>query len=406
MSRRHRVLFVAEAVTLAHVARANALARSLDPDRFEVHAAWDSRYNALLGPLPFPFSPIRTLTSELFLRRLARGAPMHDVGTLRGYVEDDLATIRRVRPDLVVGDFRLSLVASARLAGVPLLSVANAYWSPFGTQTFLFANYDYPLSRVLGAAAARSLFRLFRPLGFAAHTRPLNVVLREHGLPGIGGDLRTMYTAGDYTAYADVPSVMKTQGLPPSHRYIGPVIWSPQSPLPDWWPTIPRDRPIIYATPGSSGDATLLQTILDAVKDLPFTVLAATAGRVTLRDVPANAHVADYLDGAAAAARAALVICNGGSPTTYQALASGVPVLGVVSNNMDQQLNMQAVEEAGAGRTIRARGLEKTAVRAAVTAMLGDSGYAKSAGDVQRAIAALRSEVQFPLMVEDVLATV
>ena len=35
-----RILFLAEAVTLAHVARAVALARSLDPDQYGVHLAW------------------------------------------------------------------------------------------------------------------------------------------------------------------------------------------------------------------------------------------------------------------------------------------------------------------------------------------------------------------------------
>src|SRR5213079_2321558 len=129
-----RILFIAEAVTLAHVARASALARLLDPARYEVHGAWDPRYNALLGDLPFPVHPISSLPTREFLERLSRGRPMHDAGTLRSYVEEDRATIARVAPDVVVGDFRLSLVASARLAKVPYVAIANAYWSPFARQ--------------------------------------------------------------------------------------------------------------------------------------------------------------------------------------------------------------------------------------------------------------------------------
>ena len=139
---KRRVLFFAEAVTLAHVARVNVLARSLDPSRFEVHAAWDPRYNGLLGDLPFTFHSISSMSTEDFLRRLSRGEPMHDLKTLRGYVKDDLATIRAVSPDAVVGDFRISLAASAKLAGVPHIAVANVYWSPFGRQTFLFREYE------------------------------------------------------------------------------------------------------------------------------------------------------------------------------------------------------------------------------------------------------------------------
>jgi hypothetical protein len=72
---RHRILFVAEAVTLAHIARANVLARSLDPARFEVHAAWDRRYNSLLGDLPYAFHAIRSLSTNEFLARLTGGRP-------------------------------------------------------------------------------------------------------------------------------------------------------------------------------------------------------------------------------------------------------------------------------------------------------------------------------------------
>lgn len=65
-ARRRRILFVAEAVTLAHVVRPFALAQSLDPSRYEVHFACDPRYNQLLGPLPFRHHAIHTIPSERF----------------------------------------------------------------------------------------------------------------------------------------------------------------------------------------------------------------------------------------------------------------------------------------------------------------------------------------------------
>lgn len=53
-----------------------------------------------------------------------------------------------------------------------------------------------------------------------------------------------------------------------------------------------------------------------------------------------------YLPGNQAAARADLVVCNGGSPTTFQALSEGVPVLGI-PGNLDQFLNMHYLERYG-----------------------------------------------------------
>ena len=403
-SRRPRILFIAEAVTLAHVGRALTLARTLDPSRFDVHLAWDPRYNSLLGALSLPYEPVWSLPTAVFLERLATGAPMHDAATLERYVDEDRAAIARVGADVVVGDFRISLAVSAKLACVPAVMVANAYWSPFGRQTYQFPEYEYPLHRIVGDTVAQRLFHLFRPLGFAAHTRPLNMVRRRHGLPSIGGDIREMYTHGDRTAYADIPALVPTYDLPSTHRYVGAVLWSPAGAAPSWWATLPTDRPVIYTSLGSSGDAAVLEVVLDAMADLPVTVIAATTGRTRIERPPANAYVSEFLPGTEAAARAALVICNGGSSTTYQALASGVPVLDLVSNNMDQHLNMAAIRGAGAGVILRARGVTAAALRATTMRMLDDRSYAQRAAALADAHSACRAEVLFPALVEDVLA--
>jgi UDP:flavonoid glycosyltransferase YjiC (YdhE family) len=374
--RRPRVLFLAEAVTLAHVARPVTLARSLDPTAYEVCLAAHPRYNAVFGDLPFPLRPIQSIPVEQFLGALARGAPVYDADTLSAYVEEDLAVLRAFRPDVVVGDFRLSLAVSARLAGVRYLTITNAYWSPYARQRFPLP--DLPLTRRLGVPLARALFRLARPLAFALHARPLNAVRRRYGLPSLGRDLRRVYTEADEVLYADVPELVPTFDLPANHHYLGPVLWSPAVALPAWWDHVPGDRPVVYVTPGSSGRSDVLALVLRALADLPVSVLAATAGRVRLGEAPANAFVADYLPGEAAAAQARLVVCNGGSPTTQQALAAGTPVLGI-AGNMDHYLNMGYVRRAGAGEVLRAGTVTEKAVRTAARRLLEDARAASAA---------------------------
>jgi UDP:flavonoid glycosyltransferase YjiC (YdhE family) len=364
---RRRILFVAEAVTLAHVARPFVLAKSLDPASYDVHFACDPRFNKLLGPLPFAHRPIRTIPGERFLDALARGRPVYDTQTLREYVEEDRKLLAETAPDLVVGDFRLSLSISARLAGVPYATITNAYWSPYARQRWPLP--DLPMNRVLGVPLARIVFRLARPVAFALHCVPLNRVRRENGLPSLGADLRCIYTDADYTLYADVPELVPVFDAPPNHLYLGPVLWSPAVEPPAWWDTLPTDRPIVYVTLGSSGRSDLFGVVLQALAELPVTVIAATAGRTDVKDVPPNAFVADYLPGEEAAARSAVVVCNGGSPTTQQALAAGKPVIGIASN-MDQYLNMGAIERAGAGVLLRASRLRVSDCSAAVRQIL------------------------------------
>jgi UDP:flavonoid glycosyltransferase YjiC (YdhE family) len=148
----------------------------------------------------------------------------------------------------------------------------------------------------------------------------------------------------------------------------------------------------------------MLQVVLDALSDLDVTVVAATAGHGRISRQPANAYLADFLPGTAAAARAALVICNGGSPTTYQALASGVPVLALASNNMDQHLNMAAVAKANAGVVLRARGVTKEGVRATAAAMLGNPWYRDGLSVIASAHRACRVDERFPALLDELVA--
>jgi UDP:flavonoid glycosyltransferase YjiC (YdhE family) len=177
---------------------------------------------------------------------------------------------------------------------------------------------------------------------------------------------------------------------PPNHLYLGPVLWSPAVDPPSWWDSLPADRPVVYVTLGSSGRSDLLGVVLQALAELPVTVIAATAGRINVKDVPANAFVADYLPGEEAAARAAVVICNGGSPTTQQALAAGKPVVGIASN-LDQHLNMEAVERAGAGVLLRAANLTYAAVRDAIAQVVNDQSRSKAA------LAVASSHARYPV---------
>lgn len=379
MMPRKKILFVAEAVTLAHVGRPLALASRLDPAQYEVHFACAAGYDFCFRDSSLQRHTIHSITSAQFLQALAAGQPVYDAATLAGYVEEDMRLLRTLQPDLVVGDFRLSLSVSARLAGVPYVALNNAYWSPYVRQHYTVPSL--PLTRHLPITVANALFKAVRPLAFASHTIPLNKVRRQYGLPSLGWDLNQVYTDADYTLYADVPQLFEAHGMPASHAFIGPVLWSPPLPLPAWWDALPPELPIVYVTLGSSGQAALLPAVLQALASLPVTVLAATAGKVALPALPANVHAADFLPGEQASARAALVVCNGGSPTSHQALVAGVPVLGLCGN-LDQFLNMAGIVAAGAGARLRADRFDPAALQQAVQDLLGTPAATAAARQV------------------------
>lgn len=393
---RIRLLVFAEAITLAHVARPLALAQALDPDRYEIILACDRRYARFVEGHAWRGVEIATIPSAQFLAALARGWPVYDLATLESYVVADMRWIDIIRPHLIVGDFRLSLSVSARRAGVPYIAISNAYWSPFFRGVFPLP--VLPWTRRVPLPLASKLFSIFRPFVFAVHCRPMNRLRARHGLPGLGNDLRRVYTDADHLLIADIAALLPIEPLPHWHTYIGPLCWSPSVSEPDWWQSLDASVPCVYVTLGSSGPHELLAVVLESLASLPVQVIASTAGATIPSKIPANARVADYLSGHDCAKRARLVVCNGGSLTVQQALQAGVPVLGLASN-MDQFMNMAAVEAAGAGRVLRADRLDVASIRETCRTMLAsrflDEGASRvrSAIAVQKSVAAVFDEV-------------
>ena len=185
VSRKPLILFIAEAVTLAHVARPLALARMLDPARYDIIFACDSRYDSLLDVSQYQRQVIHSIANA-YLNSLARGGRLYSSEVLATYVQADLKLIKESDPDVIIGDFRLSLSVSARVAGKPYISIANVYWSPYARAHFTVP--ELPLLKFTGVKLGQQVFNLVRPVAFRYHALPLNQLRKQHGLPSLGLD--------------------------------------------------------------------------------------------------------------------------------------------------------------------------------------------------------------------------
>lgn len=374
-----RVLFIAEAVTLAHVARAVALAQCAIDHESEVLVACDPRYRWVVEEAGLRWQPVNTISALQFTRALSSGAPIYGVRDLLAYVEEEEALIRAFRPDIVVGDFRLSLPASARRHGVACVNVVNAYWSPQAPKPSQIP--DIPVRRFLGLHVGKLAFLACYPIVTRIHAAPVVELFKRLGLGPVPPDLQHAYCQGDFLAYPDMPHLFPS--IAPD-QFLGPVNWQPQMDLPQSIQNRPStDQPLIYLNLGSSGSAQLVPDILQALADLDVYIVAVTAGQqmASLNASRANVVLLEYAPGDALAALASVVICNGGSLSCHQALAHGVPVLAVPSN-LDQCLNVQALHATGAVRAVRTGLRFVPRIRSAVVELLQDRRWADAARGV------------------------
>lgn len=344
-----KLLVLAEGATLAHVARPYVLAQSLAHNGHEIVFACPAELKWVTEGAAFPVVPLLCQSPAKFARRLERGQPLYDLHTLDQYVKDDLDLIRQHTPDLVLGDFRLSLSVSARLAGVPYATLCDAYWSP--ETPFEPILPTLPFTRFVPIALAQNIFNALTPLVFRKHAAPMDALRQSYGMEGFGGDLRLCYTDADLRLFANPAAIFPETRVHSGAAFIGPIAWSPEQPLPVDYPD---DPDTVYVSMGSSGRLDVLDSLFRAVARLGLTAAVATAGRAApLPPCGAKIKIFDFLPARAAISHARFVICNGGSPSTNLAYEAGKPVLAIPAN-MDQLMNMRAVVRAGLGHAVRA----------------------------------------------------
>ena len=400
---RKRILFFVESITLAQVVRAVELARSLDPSEYDVHFASGEFSPMVFDGTDFTRWPLHTIDADRAARDLEKGKRLYDAGILRTYVDEELAIMNQVKPDIVVGDFRLSLSISAPTFGAPQLTMINGYWSPFAERRG-WPLPDHPMVDLVGDEVAGKYFPKAMPYAFSHFAQPINAVRKRYRLPEIGSLLEVL-THGDRTLYLDVPELIPTASLPAAHQFLGAVLWAPPVTLDsDLAAQLMAGPPTVYVTLGSSGRIDRLPMVLEALGSLPVKVLVATAGREAPSQVPANVKLVPFVPGDEVAKRSALVISNGGSTTGYQALAEGTPVLGIASN-LDQALSAQFIASYGAGASVRAGAATVESIRRLAWEIMSSPSYREAAERLASAFARYDAKTRFAQNLEAVMAS-
>jgi UDP:flavonoid glycosyltransferase YjiC (YdhE family) len=388
-----KILFMAEGITMTHFVRAAALAATLLPEEWDLYFWTPVRYHRLLRQEFCRLGDLRTLSPQLFLESLTRGDVVYTEEVIRAYVREDQAIIREIRPDLIIGDYRLSLCISAPLCETPYASIFNAQWSPYYTQPAIVP--EHPMTRWFSPRLLNHIFSVLRPMFNSWHAKPINDVRRSFGLPPIPHDLKGLYTAGDLTLYPDVPEFVPLQNAPSHHHFVGICPWSSATPKPAWWSeVITSSVPKIFVSLGSSGPVKALPAVLAAASSLPVEVVLSTSGR-PVSSIPKNVHVAELLPYEETARHSAVVVSHGGTGGVYPALAGGTPMLAIPSN-VDMHQSTYLLERGGAGIGIRVEDASPRLLQAALERLLGESTFREAAQKWAGIIAQYDTRKLFP----------
>ena len=380
---RIKVLFFAEGATLAQLVRPLALARLLDPERFDVTFCRPAARGWLTADAAFRIVDLAVLPEAQFARRRDNFSPLYDYATLKRYVDDDLTLIDDIHPQVIVGDSRLSLSVSARLRVTPYMALCDACLSPEnGAPASLPV---FACTRYLPIALIEPLFRAVSGIAMRYHALPLERLRAHYGLPSLGYDVLRGFSDADLRLFASIPMLFPKLYPGADAAYIGPITGFPSAlAAPAFFDD---EGPLVYVTLGSSGSPHLLTRIVTVLERLDCQVIVATAGKVpSFKPASERTRIFDYLPGELVCRHAQLVVCNGGSAAANQALANGVPVLGI-ARSIDQLFNMRAVESFGAGLLVRADRASSARLREAADELLREWWFTERAQKLAASVA-------------------
>jgi UDP:flavonoid glycosyltransferase YjiC (YdhE family) len=223
-----------------------------------------------------------------------------------------------------------------------------------------FAPSRSPLAGLRDAGLEAFKKRAFRPMLRSQNSRRVAL-----GLPPLGSVYDFAFLAPLAIQFSAEPFEYPRE-WPENVRLVGPALWEPPGPEPEWLAA--EQRPIVLVTASTEfqDDAKLIHSALEAFADWPYTIVATTATHDPGDfDVPPNARVERYLPHAPILRRAAAVISHGGMGTTQKALAAGVPVCAVPFMR-DQFEVARRVEHCGGGTLLAAKRLRPERLRSAV----------------------------------------
>ncbi len=386
------LLFAPASYNFAETMRMVEIGRACRDDFRVVFASYGGDFEWLITDENFPLVPMHPRLTPQKIERLYRimrwEVVNHPFGMdhLTERVRGELQWLGALKPAAVVTGLCLSWPVSCRVAGTPLVWVAQTtslapYWrSPLATWPDLL---DYRPLRRLPDRLLNYLARYLMNFNRVIMMR-FNAAARLFGARPFKG---TEFWEGDHTLLAEPPDFSGLTSLPAHYHFIGPLIARINKEIPPEVQNLPRDLPIVYFAMGSSGEREIIAQILQGFAGKPYRVIAPVKKLLggDSPNVPPNVLVTDWLPAHKVNPMARISVIHGGLGTVMTACLSGTPIVGV-GMHFEQEANLECVARKGFAIRLRKRRVSAAQVMDAVDRLLYDPEAQRRAREFKAAI--------------------
>jgi UDP:flavonoid glycosyltransferase YjiC (YdhE family) len=355
MVQKRKIVITPASNITSHTGRCILIARELKKRGYEIILAGSSkliRNPQIAKEDEFDYYELIDFDQEEAMRILRTMQKAYSRKTFQEHLAAELDMLNRLKPDLVIVDFRLTMCVSAKVLKVPIISLLNARWLPQYFMGQYTASDSHPISlltkKILGKKMADFFWPYLVKLTLRYKLSPFPRAFRAHALEVKRYPKDIL--VGDYNLILDTKLWGPTKSLPSNFKQVGPIIWSPELNLPTWINKLDTNKRSVYVTMGTTGDKKLFQEIFKAFRDTECQIIASTGGQIEIDEtmLSENLHVERFLPGGRVMEQVDMVICHGGSLTVYQAIQAGTPCI-VIATHLDQEWGGEEIQTHKAG---------------------------------------------------------
>lgn len=375
-----RILFSPESFNMGETTRCIEIARvARERGHTVLFHVYSPKYLGLLESARLPVhlrEPIMSDAEAEQIMALDQGRGVRHPFTtdmVRRRVTAELAAIRDFNADAVVIGSNLTMLLSARIAGIPIF-----YARPYAYSSTYFSKK--PVGGELAAPGwLRAVARVFsyKPVSFMR-------VAREYGLrlPRRTVDM----LSADVNLICSLFTQLRGDSLIEPDVGVGPIYYRAPGELPQIVHE-PRDRPLIYVGMGSSGSADILAQVLRQLSAAPVDVLVG--GGVQLSDTSMlgnNIHFAGTVPAHLLAGHIDASMTHGGEGTVQTACLAGVPFAGIAMQ-AEQSWNIEECVRYGNALRFTKNDVRRGNMRDILDRLLADEGMrarARQLGEAMR----------------------
>ena len=251
---------------------------------------------------------------------------MTDENFVQTSVLSEIEAIKDFKPDAIFSETRLSSVISAKICGIPIMSVAAWPRSP-----------DFPAN----------------VLDYGRHTNVYNKILDQYGLENVNNLAELLYTRSDIKISPSIPDLEPELLQFPDINFVGYIldIELEKEILYQEYENKEKDIILVYFSVGAISPRLYYDTIIETFCDAKEQVIVACGYHYELNNglvSPCdNIKFVQYIKLSDIIHRVKLILFHGGQDTMMTSLLFGIPSITIPGKHFEREYNSASLAQLG-----------------------------------------------------------